>query len=297
MLATAIAGLTASSVATAANVYEKDDLTLSVEGDYQVQIYQAIGDDADHDVDYDDLELKFGAKYNLGNGMTAFGQLDLDWNGQGDGLSEDGDEIIDEAYVGLSKGAFTTSLGRQYWGSDNFGVEKAYEMNGGTAFGTTGGNDTLKLGYEGARFGATLSHEFQDSGDEEATDLMLTTKFGPAEVGIAYQTLQAQAGAERLETSGIMASFDVGPTNVGFDYSTNDDADYTNAAVSFPIRGKTTGAVGATLIDEDGQDDVTQWYLNATHKLHSNVNLFAEIGDNDVDNTDLGYLAGMQVKF
>ena len=296
ILATAIAGLIASSVATAATVYEKDDLALTVNGDYQVQIYQEIGDDEDYNVDYDDLELKFGAKYTLSNGMTAFGQLDLDWKDQGDGSDDD---IVDEAYVGLKMGGFTTSLGRQYWGSDDFGVEKAYEMNGGTAFdyASTGGNDTIKFGYESARFNATLSHEFQESGDEEATDLMLTTKLGRANVGLAYQEYQPVAGADTVDTTGIMASFDIGRTNVGIDYSTNDYADYTNAAVSFPIRGRTTGAIGATLVSPDVGDDATQWYLNATHKLHNNVSVFAEIGDNDVDNTDIGYLTGMQVTF
>ena len=298
ILATAIAGLTASTVATAATVYEKDDLTLSVQGDYQVQLYQEIGDDKDLDVNYDDLELKFGAVYNLSNGMTAFGQLDLDWNGQGDGFGDaDSDEIIDEAYVGLKMGGFTTSLGRQYWGSDDFGVEKAYEMNGGTAFGITGGNDTIKFGYESSRFNATLSHDLEDNDDEKATDLFVSTKFGPAKVGLAYQDYQEAPGTDSVETTGIMASFDVGRANVGIDYSTNDDVDYTNAAVSFPIRGKTSAAIGATLVSPDVGDDATQWYLNATHKLHDNVSVFAEIGDNDVDNTDVGYLTGMQVTF
>lgn len=296
ILATAIAGLTASSVATAATVYEKDELSIDVNGDYQVQIIQNIGDDQDADVEYDDLELKIGAKYNLSNGMTAFGQLDLDWKNQGDGSDDD---VVDEAYVGLKAGALSTSIGRQYWGSDDFGVEKAYELNGGTAFDetNTGGNDTIKAVYNTPRFGAVLSHDLGENNDEKVTDLLLTTKFGPAEVGVVYQDYEFSGTNTSLETTGIMASADLGRTNVGIDYSTNDNVDATNVAVSFPIAGKTTGAVGATYKDFDGGDDATQWYLNATHKLHNNVSLFAEIGDNDVDNTDLGYVTGMQVKF
>lgn len=294
ILATAIAGLTASSVATAATVYEKDELSIDVNGDYQVQIIQNIGDDQDADVEYDDLELKIGAKYNLSNGITAFGQLDLDWNNQGDGSDDD---VVDEAYVGLAKGAFSTSIGRQYWGSDSFGVEKAYELDGGNAFPATGGNDTIKFAYDSARFGGVLSHDLAENNDDKATDLLLTTKVGPAEVGVAYQSYEEAGSDDALETTGIMASFDIGRSNVGIDYSTNDDADYTNIAASFPIRGKTTGAIGATFVDPDAGEDATQWYLNATHKLHNNVSLFAEIGDNDVDNTDLGYVTGMQVTF
>lgn len=294
ILTTVIAGLTASTAASAATIYEKDDLTLELGGDYQIQAYQPIGADQDLDLDYDDLELKFGANYTISNKISAFGQLDLDWKNQGDGSDDD---IVDEAYIGLKTGSFTTSLGRQYWGSDNFGVDKAIEMDGGNAFPTTGGSDTIKFGFDVGRLNATLSHDLEESDDESATDLMLTTKIGIAEVGLAYQEYQESASADSIETTGVMASLDLGKTNFGIDYSTNDNGDFTNAALAFPVMHKTTGAVGATLESPDGSDDIVHWYANATHNLHKNVSVFAEIGDNDVDNTDLGYLAGMRVKF
>jgi len=294
ILATAMAGLTASTATSAATLYEKDDLTLEVQGDYQIQLYQPVGDDQDLDVDYDDLELKFGAKYNLNNGMTAFGQLDLDWKNQGDGSD---DEIVNNAYVGLGIGSFTTSLGRQTWGSDDFGIEKAIEMNGGTAFSETSGNDTVKFAYDAARFGAVLSHDLEvGDTDESVTDLLLTTKFGPAKIGVAYQDYKADAATAAVDTTGIMASFGVGRANVGLDYSTNDNGDFINAAAGFSV-GKTEAAIGVTQEKPDGADDILHWYANGTRQLHKNVSVFAEIGDNDVDNTDLGYLAGMRVKF
>lgn len=294
ILVTVIAGLTASSAASAATVYEKDGLTLDLKGDYQVQAYQPVGTDEDLGIDYDDLELKFGASYELENGMSAFGQLDLDWKDQGDGNDDD---VVDEAYVGLKAGAFSTSLGRQYWGSDDFGVEKAIEMDGGNAFPTTGGNDTIKFKYDAGQYAATLSHDLEENNDESATDLLLTTKLGPAALGLVYQDYKANGSADSIQTTGVMASFDLGVSNVGLDYSTNDDADFINAAVDFPLTPQTKGAVGVTSESPDSGDDVLHWYANATHQLNSKVSVFAEIGDNDVDNTDMGYLAGMNVTF
>lgn len=294
ILTSVIAGLTASSVASAATIYEQDDLTLKLEGDYQIQAYQPIGPDEDLDIDYDDLELTFGANYKLNNGMEAFGTVVLDFKDQGDGSD---DEVVDEAYVGLKNGSFSTSIGRQYWGSDDFGVEKAVEMDGGNAFPETGGTDTIKFGYQNTRFSAVLSHDLEENDDDSATDLLLTTKLGRADLGLVYQDYKETASADSIQTTGIMASFDLGKTNVGLDYSTNDDADFTNAVVEFPIMSKTTGAVGATLESPDGSDDIVHWYANATHAYNDNVSVFAEIGDNDEDGSDFGYLTGMRVQF
>ena len=49
----------------------------------------------------------------------------------------------------------------------------------------------------------------------------------------------------------------------------------------------------------DGSDDVTGWYANVTYKFptQKNVSVFAEVADTDKDNADMGFLAGMRVKF
>jgi hypothetical protein len=46
-------------------------------------------------------------------------------------------------------------------------------------------------------------------------------------------------------------------------------------------------------------DDVTEWYANVTYKFPSqkNVSVFAEIADTDEDDIEIGYLAGMRLKF
>ena len=42
LLTSVIAGLTASGVASAATIYEKDNLTLNLDGEYQIQAYQLV---------------------------------------------------------------------------------------------------------------------------------------------------------------------------------------------------------------------------------------------------------------
>ena len=304
ILASAIAAITASTVATAADLYTNDGVTVSVDGNYEVQIIQDIGENESGEVEFDDLQLDVGVNYKLGNGMVAFGNLGLDWAGEADGIFDGGtdgiiendDDIIDTAYVGLKVGGLSTSLGRQYWGSDDFGVEKSFEMDGGNAFPATGGSDTVKFAYAAGNYGATLSHDIEED-DESATDLLLTAKLGRVELGAVYQDYKSVPGADSVETYGIMASADIGKANVGIDYSDNDTDSYTNVAVGFPIMPKTKMAVGATYADLEGQEDIVQYYGNVTRSLNSNVSVFAEIGDNDVDASDLGYMAGMKIAF
>lgn len=292
LLSTAISAVMATA-ASAATVYEKDELSFNIDGDYQIQLIQAIGTDQDLDVEYDDLELKFGVEYNLNNGVTAFGQLDLE--------SNDGDTGADEAYVGLKVGGLTASLGAQLWGSDDFGIEKAVEFDGDNAgdnaFPSTEGDDTIKFSYDLGQYKATLSHDIEDSDvDDSATDLLITSNFGSISAGFVYQDYSADAASDSIDTLGLMASLDIGKANVGVDYSTNDFVDSINLAADYSF-GQTTVAAGVNLKELDGDDDQTHWYLNGNYELHSNVNLFAEIGDNDIDDSDLGFLTGMQVKF
>ncbi|MGM0774919.1 MAG: porin, partial [Pseudomonadota bacterium] len=115
LLAVAMSSVAAGSV-NAATIYEKDGLTYKLNGDFQVQLRQKIGDDEDLFVDYDDLELKNYISYDLGNDMKAFGRVDVDFKGHANGGTAD--KPLEEAYVGLQYGAVSGSVGKQNFASD-----------------------------------------------------------------------------------------------------------------------------------------------------------------------------------
>jgi predicted porin len=292
VLASAIAVAAVSGAATAAEVFKKDALTLSVTGELEIQVGQAIGDDEDIEVFYDELELGFGAEYVINNNVTAFGNVVLNFNEQAE--NGNSDDTLDQAYVGLKTGNFSTSIGRQYFGSDDFGIEKSYSLDGLDAFGPELGSETIKVEYAAGNYTAVLSHDVEEE-DGEVTDLFATAKVGRFDLGAAYQT------AETVDAYGLSAATNVGKYNVGVDFSKLDvagfDTSLTNLAVGFPVAAKTEAAVGAIYADLEGSNDVTQWYVNATHKLNSNVSVFGELNDNDIDNSDLGFLTGMKVLF
>lgn len=294
LLVSAIAAI--STTASAYDLVEKDGFTLGVSGEYEIIMRQQIGTNQDLLMHYDDLALDFGANYVINNRISAFANLGFDWNGQGDGTAAT--DEIDSAYVGLKVGGLTTTVGNQTWATDDFGNDKDIKFSGGTAFGTTSGKDTIKFAYGMGNYGLTLSHDMEEATDESSTDLLVTTKVGRVDLGVAYQDYKASSTAASVDTVGLMASTDIGKANVALDYSSNDASNNTNASVGFPVTSKVGAAVGATYVDgKMGAADVTTWYTNATYSLNSNVSVYAEIGDNDAANSDLGYLAGMKVKF
>jgi hypothetical protein len=62
-----------------------------------------------------------------------------------------------------------------------------------------------------------------------------------------------------------------------------------------------TGSLGYEMNDFDSNaiEDVDIWYANIVYKFPAakKVSLFAEFANSDEDDSDIGYLLGMRVKF
>lgn len=308
ILATAIAGITTASAVNAATIYEGNGLTYKMKGDWQIQLRKDAGDDQKANVDFDDLEIKNSITYDLGNGMTAFGQLDFGFKDDANGKDEGSD--LEEAYVGLDFGGVAVSIGKMDFAGDEFGVEAQYENKlAEDRFDAvdTNGDDVIRVASEfsGITLIATaeLEAEGESSEDGEAFDLFAATEIGGVELAAAYQTFEAVGATSDIDTWGVSASYNAGFATFAADYSTSDtgatDIDQYNLVATVPVTKSTKIAVGMTNVEEDGQDDVTEWYTNVTYKFPNqpNVSLFAELSDTDESNVDMGALAGMRIKF
>jgi predicted porin len=311
LLAVAVSSVAAGS-ANAATIYEKDGFTYKLNGDFQVQLRQDPGQDQHAEVEFDDLELKNYVSYDLGNGLTGFGRLDFGFK---DAAEDDGDAgELEEAYVGIKYNVASFSFGKQNFASDEFGVEESYEdVLGEDQFDnvSTDGDDTLRLDVELDAVYLAASYEMEAEGEDsengEYFDLFASTEFAGLTLGAAYQNATPSIGAEDFDTWGVSASYDFDIASIGADYSVTDEtnvqAEQTllNVVTTFDVASTTGVALGMRNYDEDvtGFEDVTEWYANVTYKFPAakNVRLFAEIADTDADDADMGYLAGMRVKF
>jgi predicted porin len=310
ILAVAISSLAAGSV-NAATLYEKDGLTYKMNGDFQIQLRQNVGEDQNPYVDFDDLEIKNYISYDLGNDMTAFGRLDLDFKGHAnDGAT---DQPIEEAYVGMQYRMVSGSIGRQNFAGDEFGVQAAYEApleEDRFDAEEVAGDDTLSFSADLGNVFLLLTHELKAENKPAATttgrytDLFVSTELAGLTLAAAYQT-QKPIGLDSVDTYGVSASYDFGIASLGADYSSTDnsntdvEASVLNVAATFDFTNTTGVAVGMQQEEEDGSEDLTGWYANVTYKFPSarNVSTFAEVSDTDADNDDMGFLAGMRVQF
>ncbi|WP_226609762.1 porin [Marinobacter nauticus] len=310
LLAVAVSTVAAGSV-NAATVYEKDGFTYKLNGDFQIQFRQATGFDERAEVEYDDMELKNYVAYDLGNDLTAFGRLDVGYKKAAEG-SQDASNL-EEAYVGLKYGVASFSFGKQDFAGDEFGIEEAYEVEtidedrfDGVE---TAGDDTIRVDIELENVYIAASHEM-DAADQDGEyyDLFVATELAGLELAAAYQQSRAAGAAESADTWGVSASYDFGFMNLAADYSSTDEDDFEttqyNLAAVFAVAATTDVALGMGNKEEDDADDVTEWYANVTYKFPAakNVSVFAEIAQSDLeddagDDADMGFLAGMRVKF
>ena len=305
----AVAVSVAAGSAGAATIYEGNGFTYKLNGDLQVQMRKEIGDDENADIEFDDLELKNYVSYDLGNDMKAFGRVDFGFKDAAED-KQDGSKL-EEAYLGLAFGNTSVSFGKQNFASDEFGIEEAYELKtvDEDRFDAiaTSGDDTIRVDVELENVYLAASYEMEAEGEDsengEYFDLFASTKIGDLTLAAAYQDATPAIGDDAIDTWGVSASYDAGFATFAVDYSSSDDgsndANQYNVAAVFAAASTTDVAIGMVNVDEDGADDVTEWYANVTYKFptQKNVSVFAEIADSDADGADMGYLAGMRVKF
>lgn len=305
----------------AATIYEKEGFTYSISGDFQIQFRQDVGVDQEVDVEYDDLELKNAVSYDLGNGLEAFGELDFSFDKAADSYDAPN---LEESYLGLSYKMASVLVGKTDNAADEFGVYGGYETYlNDDAFdyvGFTSGDDLIRADIQLESLTIVLSHELEAKNEISAngtsSEIFVGAQFVGVQFGAAYQQYEeaeaeeAQVGIDPLEYDiyGVSVAYDATVVYVGVDYSIAEQDDnkmsQANVAVTVPIK---TFAIGGGYSmqefeydsDDLEDEDFSSWYVNVAYKFpaQQNVKVFAEVADTDQDDTDIGYLAGIQLIF
>jgi predicted porin len=315
ILASAIAALAANS-ATAATIYEDKGLTFKIKGDWQVQLRDNASKTKDAEVEFDDLEIKNSIIYDLGNGLSAYGQLDFGFKKAAEDDGTDGDQL-EEAYLGLKSHGYSVQVGKMDNAADDFGVENAIENDLGDdvfdEFGSVDGDDVIRFDADFDVAHVAISHELEADGEKsangESTEIYVEGGFDAITLGAAYQTLKATPTSSSVDVWGVSASFDAGFAEFGVDYGvsdqggSNNDVAMTNLVATFKASKTTKIAVGYVDHDYDAANsDEDAIYANVVYKFpaQKNVSVFAEITNRDDDagtDYELDVLAGMRIKF
>ena len=296
----AAATLMMSANASAVSLIKKDGFTLKLKGDYQLQLRKKTGESDNLNLEYDDLELKFHGDYNFGGGIGAFGVLDIDFKSEGD---NDAKRNLDEGYVGMKFGGTRIGLGKLNYVTDAFGVKVDYEMAADTRFDNTSGEDVIfaNIGLGGGTK-LNISTDIAEGSDgdvkdESSIDVMLTTKVAGLGLAVAYQDYKADGESESVDTLGVSLKGKISSVKYGIAYSTNDGGDQIDLSLKSKLGGSLTGAIAYSNFSPEEGDSVGTWYANLTHAFHKQVKVFAEVGGDNKDDSDIGYVVGLRLRF
>ncbi|GLR75212.1 porin [Aliivibrio sifiae] len=302
--------------AQAFEVYNQDGVTVGLHGDIEV-VYKNALDSSSYQQEIQDADFGFDVRYAINDEVSFGGYWEFD-GASGDvtkGKStsaEVGDTYValySQSYGSVKVGRTCSALDDAGIGSDyQFGIktffsgDEAYcgdemlrydldtesfymtaafvqDKNGSESIADDGQHADLKLGYRVADFDFTafVGNSDLDSGSTE----MLTA-------------LEARfAGIEDINLSAGFYSLDK-ERKVLEDMKTNTialAADYTMADWLF--------AAGYSFSSDDtkGSDDVQTWYVNGGYALAPNTTAYAEVGGNDVKDSEIGLAVGVKASF
>lgn len=306
----ALAVLTAAGSVNAATILDADGVKVDLTGAAEVQYFKGFEKTKDAYLKMDDGDINFATTVDIADGLAAVAGIGFEFEGQDADTGTNGNVESDELFVGLSSNFGTTTFGRQVTIADDAGIGEDYEFGmEAVDFVITEGEEVIKHKYEGENFwlAGSIASSGQGAKTTNATgfDLGAGVTLSALEVRAFFQSVSDVAGSAGTDLTawnleGIYAVDEA--LSLAASYGTrelnNVDYDVISFAASYSLDDKNTLAGGVNLGDNNNVEG-TNFYANITHKLHSNVKAYAELGFYDQDNADhdTAYLAGLEVSF
>ncbi|MEZ8195564.1 porin [Vibrio cortegadensis] len=310
----ALAVVAAAGSVNAAEIYNKDGVAVSVGGAAEVQYFKGFEKDSDATIRLDDGELNFGTTVAINDELNAVGYFDFEFENRDDSGAGSTTENA-ELYAGIETNGLKATVGRQYTIGDEAGIGEDYELGTESiGLGDAHGSEVMKLWYTGDKFWVAFAHDLDNgkAGDKTITDFGASfTPVDALELRAFYYTEEAYGAANtivakeissyNLEAIYSFSDFTIAGSfgSIEDDKVANSDVDIISLAGTYTM-GKNTFALGYNQASKY-KEDVNNVYANITHKLHSNVKAYAEVGYADSDDSakdyDFAYVAGLEVKF
>lgn len=318
----ALAILTAAGSANAGiNLYDADGVKVDMSGAAEVQYRQEYTANSDAKIRLDDGDLAINTTIAVSEQMNAVAGIAFKF--------EDKEVTSDELWVGIGGDFGTLTFGRQLLIADDAGIAKDYELGGeAISLSQAEGDQAVKYVFDNGQFYAGVSALIGEDGDSATDDTTIVdgrlgARFNNLDVRVYLYSGDDVAGDNvevfdikgsatqaydvdgyQLEAEYVMDAFAFSASFGQVDYdlvgSTAAETEVTVAALAGSYTmDMTTFALGYNYADlDDARNlDANTFYANVTQQLHSNVKVYGEIGTTDVDNSEFGYVAGMEVKF
>jgi predicted porin len=325
----ALAVLTAAGSANAGiDLYNDNGVNVTLSGAAEVQYLQTIqksdGPSDDAGFHLDDGDLQLNTTVAVTDKLNAVAGIGFAF--------ESRDVTNDELWVGFSGDFGQLTFGRQLYITDDAGIGKDYELGlEQVDLVQTEGNEAIKYVFDNGTFYFGATHDLDSAqadgtsgsddflgADGTVTDARLGARFADFDVRGYYYTAEDLSGGIdvdgfNLEAEYVMNAFAFAASYGQVEYTSSANSAIKSDVDVFEINGsytldKNTFALGYNRADATAEnggangketDTIDNIYANVTHQLHSNVKVYAELGyaDGDKADYDMGYLAGMEVKF
>jgi hypothetical protein len=285
---------------------------VDVYGDFAVHYEQAQGgDEQEAQIVVDDADFGFNFESAINEQMAIIANMDI----SGDGIDADNgdrDILLDDLTVGFKAAGTTVKVGKQVNLVDEIGISNDFAFGLGTAETMVAladsGDQVINVQYDsGEMFYAGMSSTSKADSNDATVDgsqfaLKAGVRFGDADVVAYYADGDAKTAGNDADALALKGSYALGDVTLSALYVTAEedtagDVDSIGANVQY-----TMDKVGFNLgmVDHDADaaaNEYSEYYANVSYAVAKNATAFFEVQDKDTSGSDMGYAAGVTVKF
>lgn len=297
LLATAVAAVMGS--AQAAEMYSMDGVTINVYGEVEVNYIKTQSEAQKSELNLEEASFGFGMNYEMTEDFAVGSYMNIDANNDDDSVTRG------DVYMALKLyQAHTITLGSQPTIFDDAGIGEDYEF-GFTSYVDSldmEGDQVIKYKYDGGEmfYGGVAYSAYRNETNEDdfeldgkigarLMDLELTLFLGTAE----HSNVTETAGA--LEARYTLGDLGLAATYARSDVEDSDDNNIFGVTATYWDGGRLEYAAGWANVDND--ETVNDFYANVTYTFTDEVSAYAEVGFSDQDDTDVGYVVGLNANF
>lgn len=295
----ALSVLVASSAANAGiEVYNKDGATVNIGGDLEVVYVKGTAQDASMQQEIQDADIKFDIRYAVNEELSVGGYWEF--QGDKDDTTEHGSDKMGDVYFAFYTATYgSVKVGDTCNIGDDLGVGSDYQ------FGVTStidqaevcGDETIRYDYSSDMFYASAA--FRDDQRADSDVDLADFKVGVKVAGFDILGYYGTSGTAEQDASAVEVRYALESANLEAGYYNVEDKGDTIALAADYTMDKLTFAAGIDFVkyDDSATEDETNYFVNAGYAIAPATTIYAEIGGNDKDNSEVGYAVGAKVAF
>jgi len=309
ILATMLTSLFAATAAQSATVVDSDGVTVNLTGELEIQFAKDV-DTAGPKMDVYDANIGTDVAYALTDSVSAIAAISFDTQ---NGDDEDSSAQLDDAYVGFASDTYgTLTFGKQVTIYDDAGISEDYRLGYSSFYDQDDtGEQVIKYTFErNALYGGIaymMNSGDNDNNDDYAVDGKLGVRFSGLDLTVFYGQGEKENG-DKADSLNLEARYTISDLTLMAAYGVIDRDEDNTEMYNHDVEGYAAGATytidkvvlagGWAYVDnDDTQHELNSYYANVTYNFNSNVNVYAEVGGDDADDSEVGYVAGMTVTF